>query len=46
MIIITTIYDSDDNNDGIGDTSYEISYAGNQDSYPLMTPPLDIPYKQ
>jgi nitrous oxidase accessory protein NosD len=34
---------SDENHDGIGDTPYEIYGAGNQDLYPLMTPPLDAP---
>ena len=37
---------SDENHDGIGDTPYKIPDAGNQDSYPLMTPPLDVPCNQ
>ena len=37
---------SDENQDGIGDTPYVIPRMGNQDSYPLMTPPLDAPCNQ
>jgi parallel beta-helix repeat protein len=37
---------SDENHDGIGDTPYDIPKAGNQDMYPLMTPPLDAPCNQ
>ena len=37
---------SDENHDDIGDSPYNIPGAGNQDSYPLMTPPLDIPCNQ
>jgi parallel beta-helix repeat protein len=36
----------DENHDGIGDTPYEIFGAGNQDIYPLMAPPLDVPCNQ
>jgi nitrous oxidase accessory protein NosD len=37
---------SDANHDGIGDIPYTIPVAGNQDMYPLMTPPLDAPCNQ
>jgi len=37
---------SDGNHDGIGDSPYVIPRTGNQDSYPLMTPPLDAPCTQ
>jgi nitrous oxidase accessory protein len=37
---------SDENHDGIGDSPYEIYDAGNQDIYPLMTPPFDVPCNQ
>jgi parallel beta-helix repeat protein len=33
---------SDENQDGLGDTPYEITDAGNQDMYPLMSPPRDV----
>ena len=37
---------SDTNQDGLGDTPYEITDAGNQDMYPLMSPPRDVPCNQ
>ncbi len=37
---------SDENHDGIGDIPYEIYGSRNQDIYPLMTPPLDVPCNQ
>jgi parallel beta-helix repeat protein len=33
----------DENQDGLGDIPYEIDGVGNQDIYPLMTPPIDAP---
>jgi parallel beta-helix repeat protein len=36
---------SDINKDGFGDTPYEIS-TGDQDIYPLMTPPFNVPCDQ
>jgi parallel beta-helix repeat protein len=33
----------DENQDGLGDTPYKIDVVGNEDIYPLMTPPIDAP---
>ena len=37
---------TDANHDGIGDTPYNITGSGNQDLYPLMTPPVNTPCSQ